>query len=162
MEIIYDLWETGTPTQHRVQHKISGIGYSSVFLTNEEKKHPSYQLWKNMIHLCYNNVSETIKRKRKGKSFECCNSWLDYQKFYKWFNKNYVGADVYTPFLTKCIISKDNLIFNPNNCAIVPKDIYMYLEYEKANKKKATYLANKYEQYLTDDVYELLTEDFNG
>ena len=35
MGIIYDLWETQKPPQK----KILGVGYSSTYLTNEDKKH---------------------------------------------------------------------------------------------------------------------------
>ena len=155
MGIDLDLWELPKPQQK----KVLGIGYSSVYLTNEDKNMLSYRIWLKMIHQCY-SLSESNSRNLK-RNYECCNSWLDYQKFAKWFHKNCKDCHRNDMLLTKCVISKDNTTFNPNNCAVVPKEIYTYLERANSNKDKAKGLAEKYKDYIMDDIYELLAEDFD-
>ena len=91
MGIIYDLWETQKPPQK----KILGVGYSSTYLTNEDKNTLSYKLWMKIMSKCFSQ-SEYQKKKRNGKKYECCNSWLDYQKFSKWFKDNYKECDSYS------------------------------------------------------------------
>ena len=62
--------------------------------------------------------------------------------------------------LTKCVISKDNGMFNPNNCAVVPAEIYTYFEIEDTDMDKAVMLADKYKDCITEDIYEILTEEY--
>lgn len=49
MGIIYDLWEM----PKLPQKKIIGVGYSSTYLTNEDKSTLSYKMWRDMIYTCY-------------------------------------------------------------------------------------------------------------
>ena len=49
MGIIYDLWEV----QKEPQKKILGIGYSSEYLSNDDKNTLSYKLWHRMTQLGY-------------------------------------------------------------------------------------------------------------
>ena len=51
-------------------------------------------------------------------------------------------------------------MFNPNNCAIVPKEIFIYLERANPDTNKARALAEKYKDCIMDDIYELLTEEY--
>lgn len=154
MGIDLDLWELPkTP-----QKKILGVGYSSVPLTNEDKNTVSYKMWMEMMHKCYSQSD--YRKNRNKKNYECCNSWLDYQKFLKWFNNNYKELQGVSMLLTNCIISQSNVTFNPNNCAIVPKEIWNYLEHAYSDADKAKELAEKYKDCITEDIYELLTEDY--
>lgn len=153
MGVDLSLWEMPKPTQK----KILGVGYSSTYLSNEDKSTVSYKMWMKMVHKCY---SESDYIKKKYKKSECCNSWLDYQNFLRWFNKNYIENQGVSMFLTKCVISKGNTMYNPNNCAIVPKEIFDYLERAYENIDKARELAEIYRESITEDIYELLTEDY--
>ena len=155
MGIIYDLWETQKPPQK----KILGVGYSSTYLTNEDKNALSYKLWMKIMSKCFSQC-EYQKKKSNGKKYEFCNSWLDYQKFAKWFKDNYKECHRNDMVITKCVISKDNTMFNPNNCAIVPKEIFIYLERANPDTNKARTLAEKYKDCIMDDIYELLTEEY--
>jgi hypothetical protein len=161
MGVIYDLWEQQKP----LQKKILGIGYSSKYLSNEDKNTLSYKLWYKMIHFCY-GIGKSYDKERKGKKYECCNSWLDYQNFLRWY-KSRIGTiqgnvKEFSMMLTRNVISISNTIYNPNNCAIVPKEICTYLQQEKHNPITGKSLADKYKKVITDDIYELLTEDFDN
>lgn len=155
MGIDLDLWEQAKPPQK----KIVGVGYSTIYLSNEDKRTLSYKMWRDMIRKCY-GIGEQYKNWRRGKRLECCNSWLDYQKFAKWFQGNYKECQRNDMVLTRCVISKDNTIYNPNNCAIVPREIYTYLELSDWNMEKARVLAEKYKNCITEEIYEILTEEY--
>lgn len=155
MGIIYDLWEMPKIPQK----KIVGVGYSSRYLTNEDKAELPYKLWLNMIHMCY-SIGKSYDAKRKGRKFECSNSWLDYQKFLKWYQKNYKECQRKDMVLTWCVISKDNVTYNPNNCAVVPKEIHNFLLRENRDFTVSRKMAEKYKDCITEDIYELLTEDY--
>lgn len=155
MGILYDLWETQKPPQK----KILGVGYSSTYLTNEDKNTLSYKIWMKIMSKCFSQC-EFQKKRSNGKKYECCNSWLDYQKFAKWFKDIYKECHRNDMVITKCVISKDNTMFNPNNCAIVPKEIFTYLERANPDMDKAKALAEKYKDCIMDDIYELLTEEY--
>jgi hypothetical protein len=161
MGVIYDLWEMHKPPQK----KILGIGYSSKYLSNEDKHTLPYKLWRKMIHFCY-GIGKSYDKERKGKKYECCNSWLDYQNFLTWYEKNSKNlrgdANEFSMTLTRNVISIRNTMYNPNNCAIVPKEIYVYLQQEKRDFTTGKLLADKYKEVITDDIYELLTEDFDN
>lgn len=156
-EINYSLWEVPP----KPQKKIQGIGYSSTYVTKEEKKSLSYKIWHNMINACYSQ-SDSIREKQNGNFVSCCNSWHDYRKFQKWFDGNYNGVQGVSMTITRCLISNANLVYNPNNSAIVPTGINSYLKKDNKDTDKLKSLAEKYHSCITEDVYEILTEDIYG
>ena len=64
--------------------------------------------------------------------------------------------------ITRCLISNSNLVYNLNNSAIVPTEINSYLKKDNRDTDKLKSLAEKYHPYITEDVYEILTEDIYG
>ena len=156
-EINYSLWELPP----KPQKKIQGIGYSSTYVTNDEKKELSYKIWHKMICRCYSQA-DSIREKQNGNFVSCCNSWLDYRKFQKWFNANYMGVQGNSMTITRSLISNSNLVYNPNNSAIVPTEIDTYLKRDTKDADKLKNLAEKYKPCITEDVYEILTEDLYG
>ena len=64
--------------------------------------------------------------------------------------------------ITRCLISNANLVYNPNNSAIVPVEINSYLKKDNRDVDKLKSLAEKYHPYITEDIYEILTEDIYG
>lgn len=156
-EINYSLWELPP----KPQKKIQGIGYSSTYVTSDEKKELSYKIWHKMINRCY-SPSDKVREKQNGNFVTCCNSWLDYRKFQKWFNANYIGVQDASMTITRSLISNSNLVYNPNNSAIVPTEIDKYLKRDIRDADRLKSLAEKYQSCITEDVYEILTEDLYG
>lgn len=97
-----------------------------------------------------------------GSSTEEYQVWLDYRKFQKWFDGNYNGVQGVSMTITRCLISNANLVYNPNNSAIVPTEINSYLKKDNKDADKLKSLAEKYHSCITEDVYEILTEDIYG
>ena len=156
-EINYSLWELPP----KPQKKIQGIGYSSTYVTSDEKKELSYKIWHKMICRCYSHA-DSIREKQNGNFVTCCNSWLDYRKFQKWFKANCMDVQADSMTITRSLISNSNLVYNPNNSAIVPTEIDTYLKRDTKDVDKLKSLAEKYQSYITEDVYEILTEDLYG
>lgn len=52
-----------------------------------------------------------------------CDEWLDFNNFYKWYCENYYTVGDEIMCIDKDIIDKDNLIYCPEKCMIVPMRI---------------------------------------
>ena len=141
-EINYSLWEVPP----KPQKKIQGIGYSSTYVTKEEKKSLSYKIWHNMINACYSKA-DSIREKQNGNFVSCCNSWLDYRKFQKWFDGNYNGVQGISMTITRCLISNANLVYNPNKGVVPASDALNY----KMKRKGREIVTN----LITDEQIEI-------
>ena len=84
-------------------------------------KHPAYLTWVNMLQRCYNS-----KFKNKNTSYNgvtCCEEWLLFTNFAKWFKDNYIKDCQ----LDKDLLVKDNLIYSPDTCIFCPPEINTFL-----------------------------------
>lgn len=84
-------------------------------------KHPAYSVWGNMLQRCYN-----IKYKDKHPTYlniTCCQEWLLFTNFAKWFKDNYIEDCQ----LDKDLLVKDNLIYSPNTCLFISKELNLFL-----------------------------------
>lgn len=80
-----------------------------------------YRYWQSMISRCYNK-----KRHVKYityKNVDCCNEWLNFQVFAKWFDENYYQVEGQRMDLDKDILHKGNKVYSPNDCIFVPQRI---------------------------------------
>lgn len=81
----------------------------------------SYSAWKNMLQRCY---SEKYKEKHPTyKDVTCCEKWLYYSNFKKWYNENYYEVNEDRMSLDKDILHKGNKIYSPDTCIFVPQRI---------------------------------------
>jgi hypothetical protein len=88
-------------------------------------KHPAYRAWSGMLNRCYNS-----KFKNKNTSYNdvtCCEEWLLFTNFAKWFKENYIEGWQ----LDKDLLTKDNTIYSPTNCVFVPTNINNFLSMAK-------------------------------
>lgn len=67
---------------------LCGVGYiGEAGKSNVVHKLKSYSVWVNMIRRCY---SEEYKEKHVTyKNVTCCDEWLNYTNFKKWYDANY-------------------------------------------------------------------------
>ena len=70
--------------------------------------------WKNMIKRCDN------KLKNRKYDCYCCDEWLIFENFKKWFDKNYYQIENERMALDKDILFKGNKIYSPETCIFVP------------------------------------------
>ena len=83
-----------------------------------------YVLWHSMMCRCFDNRFKIAQPTYKNVS--CCNEWLNFEVFYewlhsqlnfdKWFNEKWWALD-------KDIILKNNNIYSPDTCCLVPQNV---------------------------------------
>lgn len=91
-----------------------GIGYrgsEDVDCTSE-----AYIRWHDMIHRCYNEKFHA----RQPQYSECtvCEEWLNFSNFKVWYESNLYGDEKLD--LDKDILYKENKIYSPETCCLVP------------------------------------------
>ena len=82
---------------------------------------PAYEVWHAMLKRCYN-----LDYKYKHQTYKeviCCSSWLLFTNFAIWFKNNYVKDWQ----LDKDILIKENKIYSPETCILVPREINNFL-----------------------------------
>ena len=104
--------------------------YKSVDKNNPYVKRV-FQIWSTMLERCYKEES----RDRFPSYEHClvCDEWHNYQNFRKWYDENYYEVGNERMHVDKDILYKNNRIYSPITCLIVPQRINM-LFMHKRNK----------------------------
>jgi hypothetical protein len=97
---------------------ICNIGYLGDFKNINAK---TYNMWKKMLERCY-DVDVQAKHPTYTRCV-VCNEWHNYQNYSKWYNDNYYEIEGEVMEVDKDILIKNNKIYSPNNCVIVPSSI---------------------------------------
>jgi hypothetical protein len=90
--------------------------------------HPTYKAWKNMLERCYSS-----KYKEKYPTYVntiCCDEWLLFTNFARWFTLKYVEGYQ----LDKDLLIKDNKIYSPDTCIFVPAKINTFITLSNKNR----------------------------
>ena len=101
---------------------VYGIGYlgeTTSRINGKSKK--SYNVWRQMLKRCYN--IKTYTNRPTYKNCIVCDEWLCYENFEKWYNENYYEIPNEKMCLDKDILKKNNKIYSPLYCRIVPNEI---------------------------------------
>ena len=93
-------------------------GYLGAKESTDVIKSKVYNVWKNMLRRCYGNEYKF----RTYKDVEVCEEWYNFQNFKKWYYNNIWDCDE-KMCLDKDIIKKNNKIYSPQTCIIVPNTI---------------------------------------
>ena len=128
LEEEYGIWEGFEYRDRKLSNKLvasNGINDSPFLveptIAGKQVSHPAYKTWKNMLERCYSN-----KYKEKRPTYldvTCCDEWLLFTNFAKWFKNNYVSGY----HLDKDLLVKDNIIYGPRTCIFVPKEINLFI-----------------------------------
>ena len=81
----------------------------------------SYRCWESMLRRCYDKKLK--ERQPTYKDVICCEEWLNYQNFAKWYDENYYKIEGEQMALDKDILIKGNKVYSPKTCCFVPKRI---------------------------------------
>ena len=106
---------------------VEGVGINdSPFLVEptiagKKVRHPAYSTWKNMLERSFN--LDFKNRHPAYADVTCCDDWLLFTNFAKWFKNNYVSGY----HLDKDILVKDNKVYSPDTCIFVPKEVNLFL-----------------------------------
>lgn len=91
-----------------------------------------YDTWMNRLSDCYN--IKNINKKPRYKDCEVCKEWHNFQVFADWWEENFYEIDGEQMELDKDILIKNNKIYSPNTCVIVPHRINSL--FVKSNSKR--------------------------
>lgn len=81
----------------------------------------SYTTWYNMIRRCYDKKAKERQPAYQGAL--CCDEWLYYPNFKRWYDENYYTLDNQRMDLEKDILFKGNKVYSPKTCIFVPHKI---------------------------------------
>lgn len=99
---------------------------------NNGKIIKSYRHWSEMLRRSY---SKKFKEKNPTyKDVTCCEEWLLYSNFKKWYDENFYQIENEIIDLDKDILQKGNKIYSPDTCVFVPHNINML--FTKNNSKR--------------------------
>lgn len=100
---------------------IIGAKYQGSFNGIRTKEHT---MWRNMIRRCF---KESTKTKQPAyKDAICCNEWVLYENFYEWLRsqENFdKWRDGNRWALDKDILIKNNKLYSPKTCCLVPQSV---------------------------------------
>lgn len=102
---------------------IYGVGYKgeTVIKKASIKNKKSYAVWYAMLKRCYD--VNFHKKEPTYKNCTVCDEWLCYANFEKWFNENYYELVNERICLDKDILFKNNKLYSPQTCCLVPQKI---------------------------------------
>lgn len=108
-------------------------GYlGNVFKTKEDLNRKIYCTWKDMLKRV-NTINRT-NRNKTYKDVDVCLDWYNYNNFKKWMQEqtNYLfWKNGYHWQIDKDILKKNNKIYSPENCCLVPHYInYLFIKKE--------------------------------
>lgn len=92
----------------------------------------SYNVWKGIIDRCCDEKFQKEHQSYQGCSI--CDEWLCYENFEKWYNENYYEIDGEMMCVDKDILYKNNKIYSPDTCIIVPTRINSMFKHRRKNK----------------------------
>lgn len=103
---------------------VFGIGYlgeGKYKASCEYKNSKHYTYWHSMMQRCYDKKYK--ERQATYRDVICCEEWLNFQIFSKWYEENYYEIDNEKICLDKDILHKGNKIYSPTTCIFVPSSI---------------------------------------
>lgn len=98
---------------------------------NYSDKPEAYKIWSNMIHRCY----QTRTDRRRDINYKKCiisGDWQNFQNFVDWYDNNiklYMLDD--TPCIDKDLLYKNNRIYSPKTCLLIPEEINIFMTNSK-------------------------------
>ena len=113
-------------------------------MLKELYKKAVYDIWRNIIIRCNNPHSNS----HYISYIDCnvCEEWLVFDNFYKWYIENYYQIPNKQMCVDKDLLYKNNKIYSPQTCCIIPHDINILLTKRKNKRGKypiGVYLKNK-------------------
>ena len=111
-----------------------------------------YYSWYNMLRRCYNTPQNS--RNMSYNNCTVCEKWIYYPNFYKWLHSQenfdkWLNCDLWG--IDKDIIIKNNKIYSPDTCCLVPEIVNTIFTKTKV-KRGVTPIGVSY--HKRDNIYE--------
>lgn len=139
-----------------------GIKYHA---RTSKKIFKEYATWKNMLYRCYSEKYE--KRYGTHNNATVCEEWLCYENFYDWIHnqsnaENFLNGSNW--ILNRKIIVKDNDIYSPETCCLVPRNVDRLFVKPNLNMEFATEsMLQMYKEHMKNKIKKVAKEEFaNG
>lgn len=100
---------------------VCNIGYLGE-IEKITKKERSYRIWEHMLERCYDKKSKSYPS-YGAKGVTVCEEWHCYKNFKDWYDMNVYTVEDERMEIDKDILNKDNKIYSPDNCILVPQRI---------------------------------------
>lgn len=115
-------------------HGVGYIGEGQYKVSEKQKMTIYYQHWQSILQRCYDDKFQNKYPSYKGCII--CEEWLNYQTFAKWFDENYYKVENDRMCVDKDILIKNNKLYSPDTCLIVPNRINTLFLKNDANRGK--------------------------
>lgn len=132
-------FERGTIKNHYAPF-VCGVGMVGIKYpaTKNGKRTKEYTAWSSMLARCYTkSIINGENHYHRYEDVEICDEWLLFENFYEWLHSQ-ENFDKWTLFdkgvVDKDILIKNNKIYSPNTCCLVPQNINML--FAKSNKTR--------------------------
>lgn len=116
--------------------RVCNIGYMGegpYKAVNENNiKTKCYNTWSKMLQRCY--VYNNYNKNYSYEKCTVCNEWLNFQNFAEWYDNNYYEIPKENMTIDKDILVKENTMYGPNTCLIVPERINLLFTKRKAKR----------------------------
>ena len=124
-----------------------------------------YATWKNMLYRCYGE--KYSERYNTHHNAVCCEEWLCYENFYDWIHKqsnaeNFLKGNNW--ILNRKIIDKNNEVYSPEYCFLVPQNVNRLFMKQDLNLEYATEsMLQMYKEHMENKIKRVAKEEFaNG
>lgn len=101
---------------------IFNTGYFGIGIYSSKNNSRIYNTWKSMLSRCYNKADHRYHT-YGGNGVTMFEEWHNFQKFAKWYENNYYQVKEEDMELDKDILYKNNKIYSPSTCVLVPARI---------------------------------------
>ena len=117
---------------------VLGVGYKGkgeYKLKENGKDTFLYTEWHSMLARCYNKNQQLKNKTSSYKNCIVCEEWYNFQNFCEWWESNYYEIKGEKMRLDKDVLYKNNKVYSPDTCIIVPERINMVLQTGRSTNK---------------------------
>ena len=112
-------------------YNVGFVGVGCYSIRNNQR---AYQTWRDMLKRCYDPYNMNTSNHSCYQNCIVCEDWFNFQNFAKWYEDNYYVVENEIMCLDKDILFKQNNIYSPNTCLIVPATINkLFVKQKKSN-----------------------------
>lgn len=121
-----------------------------------------YATWKNMLYRCY--CKAYGERYKTHNEATVCKEWLCYENFYEWVHEqsnveNFLKGNNW--ILNRKIIDKNNEIYSPDTCCLVPQNVDRLFIKPDLNMEYATEsMLRMYKEVMENKIKKVAKEEF--